>query len=188
MLFLTQDDKYRFLWTYPWREIGLLLFCFLDFFFKPQQSYFHIKFSIEIVRTFGMFLMSLLLYPQVPLGELIAPTYFSSIHFTKVDTVAYESYRTTSAGKTAKFPFQVLAVLYSHTWYTFFSHLGSMGEFYRCSHFQWSKTVPLLPSSLYLFSICYNLLLSVLTIHWPLCWALATMHLFPSIGLTTSWE
>ena len=56
MLFLTQDDKYRFLWTYPWRELGLLLlFCFLDFFKTPQQSYFHIKFSTEIVRTFGMF-------------------------------------------------------------------------------------------------------------------------------------
>lgn len=149
----------------PMKGNRFVVVLFFGFFFKPQQSYFHIKFSIEIVRTFGMFLMSLLLYPQVPLGELIAPTYFSSIHFTKVDTVAYESYRTTSAGKTAKFPFQVLAVLYSHTWYTFFSHLGSMGEFYRCSHFQWSKTVPLLPSSLYLFSICYNLLLSVLTIH-----------------------
>ena len=56
MLFLTQDDKYRFLWTYPWRELGLLLlFCFLDFFKTPQQSYFHIKFSTEFVRTFGMF-------------------------------------------------------------------------------------------------------------------------------------
>ena len=135
-------------------------------FFLSHNNLISISSSLlKLSEHLECFLMSLLLYPQVPLGELIAPTYFSSIHFTKVDTVAYKSYRTTSTGKTAKFPSQVLAVLYSHTWYTFFSHLGSMGEFYRCSHFQWSKTAPLLPSSQYLFFICYNLLLSVLTIH-----------------------
>lgn len=142
-------------------------FVFWIFFFLPHSNLISISSSLlKLSEHLECFLMSLLLYPQVPLGELIAPTYcFSSIHFTKVNTVAQESYRTTSAGKTAKLPSQILAVLYSHTWYTFFSHLGSMWEFYRCYHFQWSKTAPLLLSSQQLFSICCNLLLSVLTIH-----------------------
>lgn len=152
LFFLTQDDKYRFLWTYPWREIGLLLFSFLDFFLSHNNLVFPYQVLYwNCQNIWNVFNVPLTLSTST-LGWTDCTNILSSIHFTKVDTVAFtKSYRTTSAGKTAKFPFQVLAVLYSHTWYTFFLPSRVHGGILQVFYFQWSKTVPLLPSSVPVF-------------------------------------